>query len=308
MTSFSPRVLSSERLLVCLFTPSSDLLAKIQEILGQPQRYLLVAAQSRSEFFQLIEQERQQIDCLVLQEEPQLPSVVDWLHAHATLLPTVVVMFSPLGELADDGIPTTPEAELTFLYHTAEVRLTSERLQDLGQAIERAIGEFLNLSPACRLPTSSADPDPHTDLTTQNFLSLQQRRLTEKLKERLGYLGVYYKRSHKNFLRNLPPAEQRAFLDELKADYRSIVLAYFSDEEQLNRRLDDYVNTAFFADIPVSQVVEIHMEIMDDFAKQLKLEGRNEEILLDYRLTLIDTLAHLCEMYRRSIPRESPEQ
>jgi circadian clock protein KaiA len=25
---------------------------------------------------------------------------------------------------------------------------------------------------------------------------------------------------------------------------------------------------------------------------------------LDYRLTLIDTIAHLCEMYRRSIPRE----
>lgn len=47
------------------------------------------------------------------------------------------------------------------------------------------------------------------------------------------------------------------------------------------------------------------MDLMDEFAKQLKLEGRSEEILLDYRLTLIDTIAHLCEMYRRSIPRES---
>ena len=46
------------------------------------------------------------------------------------------------------------------------------------------------------------------------------------------------------------------------------------------------------------------MELIDEFAQQLKLEGRNEEILLDYRLTLIDTIAHLCEMYRRSIPRE----
>ena len=47
------------------------------------------------------------------------------------------------------------------------------------------------------------------------------------------------------------------------------------------------------------------MDLMDEFAKQLQLENRSEEILLDYRLTLIDIIAHLCEMYRRSIPRES---
>jgi len=41
---------------------------------------------------------------------------------------------------------------------------------------------------------------------------------------------------------------------------------------------------------------------MDQFSQQLKLEGRSDEILLDYRLTLIDIVAHLCEMYRRSIP------
>ncbi|HAA29524.1 MAG TPA: circadian clock protein KaiA, partial [Cyanobacteria bacterium UBA8553] len=55
----------------------------------------------------------------------------------------------------------------------------------------------------------------------------------------------------------------------------------------------------------VTQIVEIHMELMDDLSKQLKLEGRSDEILLDYRLTLIDVIAHLCEMYRRSIPRDS---
>jgi len=47
--------------------------------------------------------------------------------------------------------------------------------------------------------------------------------------------------------------------------------------------------------------------LFDEFAKQLKLEGRSEEILLDYRLTLIDVIAHLCEMYRRSIPRDNQE-
>ncbi|NEO27087.1 MAG: circadian clock protein KaiA, partial [Kamptonema sp. SIO4C4] len=51
--------------------------------------------------------------------------------------------------------------------------------------------------------------------------------------------------------------------------------------------------------------LEIHMELIDAFAQQLKLEGRSEEILLDYRLALIDIIAHLCEMYRRSIPRDN---
>jgi circadian clock protein KaiA len=69
-------------------------------------------------------------------------------------------------------------------------------------------------------------------------------------------------------------------------------------------RVDRFVEQAFFADMSVSQIVEIHMELMDALATQLKLEGRSEEILLDYRLTLIDIIAHLCEMYRRSIPRE----
>jgi circadian clock protein KaiA len=46
------------------------------------------------------------------------------------------------------------------------------------------------------------------------------------------------------------------------------------------------------------------MELMEEFSKQLKLEGWSEDILLDYRLTLIDVIAHLCEMYRRSVPRE----
>ncbi len=49
------------------------------------------------------------------------------------------------------------------------------------------------------------------------------------------------------------------------------------------------------------QIIEIHMEVIDEFAQQLRLEGRSDEALLDYRLTLIDILAHLCETYRCSI-------
>ncbi|MFN6154918.1 MAG: KaiA family protein, partial [Dolichospermum sp.] len=59
----------------------------------------------------------------------------------------------------------------------------------------------------------------------------------------------------------------------------------------------------FYANIPVPQIIEMHMEIIDEFAKQLRLEGRSDETLLDYRLTLIDILAHLCEIYRSTVAK-----
>ena len=133
---------------------------------------------------------------------------------------------------------------------------------------------------------------------------LQQRRLAEKLKERLGYLGVYYKRNTKDFYRHLQWSEKQKLLEQLNSEYRQIILNYFSEDAEINAAIDRFVNRAFFADLSVSQVLEIHMELMDEFAQRLKLEGRSEEILLDYRLTLIDIIAHLSEMYRRSIPRE----
>ncbi len=117
-------------------------------------------------------------------------------------------------------------------------------------------------------------------------------------------MGVYYNRNSKYFYRHLPPTEKQELLDILSEEYREIVLSYFSQENETNQQIDEFVNQAFFADLSVSQILEIHMELMDQFAQQLKLEGRNEDILLDYRLVLIDIIAHLCEMYRRSIPRE----
>ena len=133
---------------------------------------------------------------------------------------------------------------------------------------------------------------------------LQQRRLADKLKERLGYLGVYYKRNPKSFYRNLEPAEKQEFLEQLALEYREIILTYFNQSVDINQEIDQFVNSAFFADVSVSQILEIHINLMDEFSQHLKLEGRSEEILLDYRLALIDILAHLGEMYRRSIPRE----
>jgi circadian clock protein KaiA len=142
------------------------------------------------------------------------------------------------------------------------------------------------------------------DRSQESFLLLQQRRLADKLKERLGYLGVYYKRNPNYFYRNLTRQEKQEFLAKLSNEYREIILNYFSPDENFNQMIDQFVNHTFFSDIAVSQILEIHMELMDKFSQSLKLEGRSDEILLDYRLALIDILAHLGEMYRRSIPRE----
>ncbi|TVQ51846.1 MAG: circadian clock protein KaiA, partial [Spirulina sp. DLM2.Bin59] len=147
---------------------------------------------------------------------------------------------------------------------------------------------------AVRSPT----PDP------PSFLIGQQRRLADKLQERLGYMGIYYKRNPQDFFRNLSPQDKQELLQELSLEYREIILNYFDQDYPLNQLIDQMVNRAFFADLSVSQILEIHMNLIDEFTKQLKLEGRSEDILLDYRLALIDIIAHLCEMYRRSIPRE----
>ncbi|BAZ67635.1 MAG: circadian clock protein KaiA [Pelatocladus maniniholoensis HA4357-MV3] len=98
-------------------------------------------------------------------------------------------------------------------------------------------------------------------------------------------------------------AEQQAFLQELKLEYRQILIDYFTTDKRLKEKIDKFINAVFYANIPVPQIIEIHMELIDEFSKQLRLEGRGDETLLDYRLTLIDILAHLCELYRRSLPQ-----
>lgn len=95
--------------------------------------------------------------------------------------------------------------------------------------------------------------------------------------------------------------KQATFIQELKDDYRKIVLNYFASTNV--KPIENFTDKVFYSNIPVPQVIQIHMELIDEFSKQLKLEGRSDEVLLDYRLTLIDILAHLCEMYRRKISK-----
>lgn len=282
---------------ICTFLLLDSLAQAVTEALSDDDRFNVIQQASQDRFCQFVEQEKHHLDCLILQDFPALSQITTWLQARATLLPAVIVMEPAYFRASTETISTT------FRYHTAEIKVSASDLSDIGSEIEQAIAQFVHLSPTAWVKSGTSPL--HQDESSPIALLLpQQQRLAEKLNERLGYLGLYYKRDPHNFFRRLSPTQQQELLEVLKATYREIVLRYFSHDNSLNQRIDDFVNTAFLTDISAAQIVEIHMELIDEFSKQLKLEGRSEEVLLDYRLTLIDTIAHLCEMYRRSVPRE----
>jgi circadian clock protein KaiA len=288
-------------LLICVFTSADEIAQTLQTYLEQ-QRYTVMLFRSHSDFLASIQRERHQIDCLILYEEARLPTIVSFLQEQALLLPLLILHPPKDGALA----PIVP-----LRYHAAETYLPLPPVTALAGGIDRAIKAFLALSPDVLLDDGGAIPAtaPSTAVAQQTVedFTRRQQRLAHKLTERLGYLGLYYKRDPDGFARSMLPDERDQFLRSLKASYREIILTYFLDDPTNNDRLDAFVNTVFFADLSVAKVVEIHMDLIDEFSKQLKLEGRSDEVLLDYRLTLIDSLAHLCEMYRRSVPREIPE-
>lgn len=304
---FQYLIVLSPQLTICIFVVSQSLAQSLSQFLSD-DRYILHFTASQSELFSFVEQYKQDLDCLVI-EGDSLKPLIDSIEP-GILLPTVIfpeeakkirrnVAQSNLSAQVTDDTASQPSS---YLMHAAEVRLDLKQVPEIASFIEQAIAQFVALSPAS---LTCAIIDPAHQLTKFSFLMQQQRRLAEKLKERLGYLGVYYKRNPQLFLRNLSTSERHNLLENLKLEYRQIVLRYFSQDNTLNQNIDNFVDKAFFADISVSRIVEIHMELMEEFSKQLKLEGRSEEVLLDYRLTLIDVIAHLGEMYRRSIPRES---
>ncbi|PZV18291.1 MAG: KaiA family protein [Pseudanabaena sp.] len=236
-------------------------------------------------------------DCLVIFKNVirDVKGVVEQLGMLNIFMPTILV----LEDNYEQSESLYEQSESKDFYR-AIISINFEQLQDLSTIIDQALATFIKISPQVRHQVYVNIPDNDAS----ESLSVQQQRLADKLNERLGYLGVYYKRDSRLFLRNLSQEDRKEYSDRLKNIYRSIILEYFLEKnEGLNQKIDEFVNLSFFADISVSQVLEIHIELMDEFVKQLRLEGRNDEILLDYRITLIDMIAHLCELYRRSIPR-----
>jgi circadian clock protein KaiA len=315
----------SQHLAICTFLPSDTLAADIIDKLSG-ERYAVERFPTETEFLEFVENQKHRIDCLILQSTSSLSLVTQHLRDRATFLPAVVLTttqtplvdseYSENWELPNNRSATlekrsqfssTSCTNTHYFYHSGEVVTTIEQVDLLESGIENAIAQFLKRSPQSFPSDGNGDTEMVVDAEEgYHFVVTHQHRLAEKLKERLGYLGVYYKRNPDNFFRHLSHSEQKKFLEELEYRYREIIINYFAgDDRTVNTKIDEFVNLAFFSDISATQIVELHMNLMDEFSKQLQLEGRSEEILLDYRLTLIDTISHLCEMYRRSIPRES---
>jgi len=238
---------------------------------------------------ELLEGKPESFDAVLLEQGVLATEIRRSLIERGLLLPAVVI-----GEV-------TGRVEL----HDAEVHLPPDQLEQLSYSLDAAVSRFLRrgLPGGARLDgeqgdggTAAADP---TD-------GGERWKLTTRLRGRLGYLGVYYKRDPARFLRNLPGGEREDLLRSLTRTYRDLLLSYFRDPASANQALESFVNTAFFSDLPITNTVEIHMNLIDGFAKQLQLEGHKNDFLQDYRIALLDVMAHLCEMYRRSIPADAP--
>ncbi|MEH2418784.1 KaiA family protein [Nostoc sp.] len=158
--------------------------------------------------------------------------------------------------------------------------------------IEAIIAEF------CYLPVTA------TTWGKINYLpNWPQQNLSKAYTGKYVYVFASHTQKSQQHLQEMTPAERQKLLSQLKSDYRLILIKYFTTDKTLPEKIDKFINTIFYANIPVPQIIEIHMEVIEEFSHQLKLEGRSDETLLDYRLTLIDILAHLCEVYRSSISK-----
>ncbi len=117
------------------------------------------------------------------------------------------------------------------------------------------------------------------------------------------HVWACHKQKNQQFFPQMNQGEKQELLSQIKSDYRDILLNYFSTDKNLQEKINKFINNVFYAHIPVPYIIEVHMELIDEFSTHLKLEGRSNETLLDYRLTLIDILAHLCEIYRAAVSK-----
>jgi circadian clock protein KaiA len=220
------------------------------------------------------------LDAVLLEQGAFPREIYKALRDQELLLPAVVI-----GEV-------TGSTE----YHDAEVHLPADQLEQLPYSLDAAVSRFIRRGLLRGGPLVAGSPTE----TQEHW------KLANRLKDRLGYLGVYYKRDPERFFRHLPETEREKLVRSLTRTYRDLLVSYFRDPAAANQALESFVNTAFFADLPITTTVEIHMNLIDGFWKQLKLEGHKNDFLQDYRLALLDVMAHLCEMYRRSIPPDRP--
>ena len=310
------------KLCICLFSTQSQFIRSVERLLISNRdvfgsdssalpikrySYELNSFSQTERLIEFIQQNKEQIDCLVFSNSDRFGYITKKLQNLDILLPIVVVEteehIKELAEIEKESARLWIDAVVECpIYHHAETHLYPTQLKEIDSYINLAINKFLALGTKINTNSDRFENELNSERQIENSLVTKQRRLTNKIKERLGYLGVYSKRNIDNFYRNLSTEDKKKINQKLTNNYRKILLIYFDDDASINLLIDEFVDLAFFADVSTSKIIEIHMELIDNFAHQLKIEGRSDDILLDYRLPLIDVISHICEMYRRSIP------
>ncbi|MCP9928944.1 circadian clock protein KaiA [Cyanobium sp. CH-040] len=275
--------MSASPLTVLALVDDPALQAAVDRWLAGQERYRLERCEPGQDPVAELERRGDSIDALLVQQGCLTPVQVQELSDRSLLLPAVVI-----------GV-MSGRVDL----HEAEVHLPSDQLEQLSYNLDAAVSRFLARGSQGSLGNGAPVGDT----------ALSDRwRLADRLQGRLGLAGVFYKRDPSRFLRNLSPGDASELLQSLQRTYRDYLIQYFRDPAAANQALESFVNTAFFSDLPITKTIEIHIDLIDAFAKQLKLEGHKGGFLQDYRLALLDVLAHLCEMYRRSMPPDLPMQ
>jgi circadian clock protein KaiA len=237
-----------------------------------------------------LERRREEFDAVLLEQGAVDPKAYQALSDLGLVLPAVVI-----GAVSG-----------RVEFHDAEVHLPPDQLEQLSYSLDAAVSRFLRHGLVTASDSTSSSSSSSSSTTGQTPDTPDRWKLANRLKGRLGFVGVFYKRDPSRFLRNLPELESHELIHSLERTYRDLLLSYFRDPAAANQALESFVNTAFFSDLPITKTVEIHMNLIDGFSKQLMLEGHKNDFLQDYRLALLDVMAHLCEMYRRSIPPDAP--
>ena len=240
---------------------------------------------------------------LGLQQDPAAELERCWEQFDAVLLEPGVLSIEAFQRLRAQGriLPAVVLGQLSgpMEFFQDEVHLPPDQMEQLSYSLDAAISRCLRRRSSSGSGGGLDASDSHAGESDQS-----NWRLPHRLRERLGYLGIFYKRDSSRFLRNLSAAERKVLLRSLQRTYRDLLISYFRDPAAANQALESFVNTAFFSDLPITKTVEIHVDMIDEFWKKLQLEGHKQDFLKDYRLALLDVMAHLCEMYRRSLPPE----
>lgn len=150
------------QLSICIFLHSNQIAESLTRLLVN-ERYSVSSFTSEAEFLHFVESKKQQLDCLILEDDPAWQPVASHLRQEVIVLPAVIVDVSQ-AQINNDEMPANPtisavevamsqrsavvdEAVLSCFYHSAEVRVSTAQFNQITDFIHQALTEFLSLSP-----------------------------------------------------------------------------------------------------------------------------------------------------------------